>query len=73
MIRNREFQQLRVVVVGQGYVGPPLAVRAAEVGHQVVGFDVDAQRVKRLVLGESYIIPPISNSLVWHSEVFSAT
>ncbi|WP_406722894.1 nucleotide sugar dehydrogenase [Streptomyces althioticus] len=55
MIENRAFQQLRVVVVGQGYVGLPLAVRAAEVGHQVVGFDVDAQRVKRLVRGESYI------------------
>ena len=28
---------MRVVVVGQGYVGLPLAMRAAEVGHQVVG------------------------------------
>lgn len=55
MIKKRAFQQLRVVVVGQGYVGLPLAVRAAEVGHQVVGFDVDAQRVKRLTRGESYI------------------
>lgn len=55
MIEKRETQQLRVVVVGQGYVGLPLAVRAAEVGHQVVGFDVDARRVKRLMLGESYI------------------
>ncbi|MFI8090024.1 nucleotide sugar dehydrogenase [Streptomyces sp. NPDC086080] len=55
MIKTRAFQRLRVVVVGQGYVGLPLAVRAAEVGHQVVGFDVDAQRVKHLVNGESYI------------------
>lgn len=55
MIKNHECQQLNVVVVGQGYVGLPLAVRAAEVGHQVVGFDVDAQRVKRLIRGESYV------------------
>lgn len=55
MIEKRETQRLRVVVVGQGYVGLPLAVRAAEVGHQVVGFDVDARRVKRLMIGESYI------------------
>lgn len=55
MIENHETQRLRVVVVGQGYVGLPLAVRAAEVGHRVIGFDVDEQRVKRLVLGESYI------------------
>ena len=34
-------QPQRVVVVGQGYVGLPLAMRAVEVGHDVVGFDVD--------------------------------
>ena len=33
---------VRVVIAGQGYVGLPLAVRAAECGHDVVGFDVDA-------------------------------
>jgi UDP-N-acetyl-D-glucosamine dehydrogenase len=46
---------MRVVVLGQGYVGLPLAVRAAQVGHDVVGYDVDRERVKRLVAGESYI------------------
>ena len=30
-----------VVVVGQGYVGLPIAMRAVEVGHRVVGFDID--------------------------------
>jgi UDP-N-acetyl-D-glucosamine dehydrogenase len=46
---------MRVVVVGQGYVGLPLAIRAAEVGHQVVGYDVDTRRLDRLVAGESYV------------------
>ena len=46
---------MRVVVVGQGYVGLPLAVRAAQVGHDVVGFDVDQDRIKRLAAGESYV------------------
>ncbi|MFE1233003.1 nucleotide sugar dehydrogenase [Streptomyces sp. NPDC059442] len=46
---------MRVVVVGQGYVGLPLAIRAAEVGHQVIGYDVDAERVKSLTAGESYV------------------
>ncbi|MFJ6105504.1 nucleotide sugar dehydrogenase [Streptomyces sp. NPDC092359] len=55
MIRNHEPRRLRVVIVGQGYVGLPLAVRAAEMGHSVVGLDVDAGRIKRLVLGESYV------------------
>jgi len=42
-----------LVVVGQGYVGLPLAMRAVEVGWSVVGFDVDATRVKLLEAGES--------------------
>jgi UDP-N-acetyl-D-glucosamine dehydrogenase len=45
----------RLVVVGQGYVGLPLAMRAVDAGYDVVGFDVDANRVKRLNAGESYI------------------
>ncbi len=44
-----------VVVVGLGYVGLPLAMRAAQVGHRVIGFDVDTARVKLLEAGESYI------------------
>ncbi|WP_329168676.1 nucleotide sugar dehydrogenase [Streptomyces sp. NBC_01267] len=45
----------RAVVVGQGYVGLSLAVRAAESGYAVVGYDVDKERVTRLVAGDSYI------------------
>jgi UDP-N-acetyl-D-glucosamine dehydrogenase len=45
----------RVVVVGQGYVGLPLAMRAVEVGHDVVGFEIEESRTKRLELGESYV------------------
>ncbi|WP_334144972.1 nucleotide sugar dehydrogenase [Rhabdothermincola sp.] len=43
----------RLVVVGQGYVGLPLAVRAVEQGFDVVGFDVDEAKIKRLAAGES--------------------
>jgi UDP-N-acetyl-D-glucosamine dehydrogenase len=46
---------MHVVVAGQGYVGLPLAIRAAEVGHRVVGYDVDPHRVKQLAAGESYV------------------
>jgi UDP-N-acetyl-D-glucosamine dehydrogenase len=44
-----------LVVVGQGYVGLPLAVRAAEAGFEVLGFDTDETRVKRLSSGSSYV------------------
>ena len=43
----------RLVVVGQGYVGLPLAVRAVEQGFDVVGFDVDENRVKAIAAGDS--------------------
>ncbi|MFF4963696.1 nucleotide sugar dehydrogenase [Streptomyces sp. NPDC001037] len=46
---------MRVVVVGQGYVGLPLAIRAAEVGHEVIGYDVDSRRIKSLAAGESFV------------------
>jgi UDP-N-acetyl-D-glucosamine dehydrogenase len=44
-----------VVVAGLGYVGLPLAMRAVTVGHDVVGYDIDAARVKCLAAGESYV------------------
>ncbi len=45
----------RLVVVGQGYVGLPLAMRAVEVGYDVTGFEIDDHRVARLAAGDSYI------------------
>jgi len=45
----------RVIVVGQGYVGLPVAVRAAEAGFDVVGFDTDKAAVDRLTNGDSHV------------------
>ncbi|HEU5157992.1 MAG TPA: nucleotide sugar dehydrogenase [Streptosporangiaceae bacterium] len=45
----------KVVIVGQGYVGLPLAVAAARAGHTVIGYDVDTARIKQLDAGESYV------------------
>ncbi len=44
-----------MAVIGQGYVGLPLALRAVEVGYEVVGYDVDQGRVKRLQEADSYV------------------
>ncbi|MEU9980235.1 nucleotide sugar dehydrogenase [Streptomyces sp. NPDC050856] len=41
--------------MGQGYVGLPLAVRAAETGHTVVGYETATARVRRLRAGQSYV------------------
>jgi UDP-N-acetyl-D-mannosaminuronic acid dehydrogenase/UDP-N-acetyl-D-glucosamine dehydrogenase len=44
-----------LVVLGQGYVGLPLSVRAVERGYHVVGLDVDRARVADLADGHSYV------------------
>ena len=45
----------KVVVVGQGYVGLPVAMRASQVGFPVIGFEVSTERVKALQAGLSYV------------------
>jgi UDP-N-acetyl-D-glucosamine dehydrogenase len=64
-----------VVVAGQGYVGLPLAVRAAEVGHRVIGYDVDTDRIKRLTAGDSYVqdVPSSRLRAVLEAGTYSAT
>ena len=44
-----------LTVIGQGYVGLPLAMLAVEAGQHVVGIDLDASRVELLRRGESYV------------------
>jgi nucleotide sugar dehydrogenase len=45
----------RVAVVGQGYVGLPLAMRAVEAGFEVVGFDLDQRKIDGLNAGRTHI------------------
>jgi len=42
-----------VTVVGQGYVGLPIAVRAAQFGHKVIGYDIDSSKISSLKLGKT--------------------
>jgi UDP-N-acetyl-D-glucosamine dehydrogenase len=44
-----------LLVIGQGYVGLPLALAAVDVGFTVIGFDTDDDRIKRLAAGRSYV------------------
>ena len=55
--------QLVIAVVGLGYVGLPLLLRATDVGCSVIGFDVDKAKVDSLNAGRSYI-KHISNEQV---------
>jgi nucleotide sugar dehydrogenase len=55
LLSRLEERTAKVVVVGQGYVGLPLAMRAAEVGYKVVGYDVAPSRIEALRAGHSYV------------------
>ena len=52
-----KFQEKSAIVgiVGLGYVGLPLALRFAEEGFRVVGFDIDERKVQKITEGKSYI------------------
>jgi len=46
---------MSIGVVGQGYVGLPLALVFAEAGFPVLGFDVDPKKIDAIRRGETYI------------------
>ncbi|MBM6594307.1 nucleotide sugar dehydrogenase [Microvirga pudoricolor] len=48
-------RQATIGIIGLGYVGLPLALTAARVGFQVLGFDINPAYVDSLNRGESYI------------------
>ena len=50
-----ESHTARVTVIGQGYVGLPLAVEFAKAGFSVTGLDVDVDRVAALASGRSHV------------------
>ena len=63
-----------VGIVGLGYVGLPLAIRFAEVGIKVLGFDIDQAKLDAIHAGKSYI-KHIPDAVVAeaHAQGFDAT
>jgi UDP-N-acetyl-D-glucosamine dehydrogenase len=55
LLQRIDGRDAKVVVVGQGYVGLPIAMRAAELGFRVVGYDTLRERVDALRLGQSFV------------------
>jgi UDP-N-acetyl-D-glucosamine dehydrogenase len=76
--RKPEFfkgSQLKVGIIGCGYVGLPLGLRFAEAGHRVVGFDTDPVKIDNLNRGQSYIghIPSVKIQQHVRAKLFSGT
>jgi UDP-N-acetyl-D-glucosamine dehydrogenase len=56
--RKPEFfagKEIKIGIIGCGYVGLPLALRFADVGQRVTGFDTDREKITKLNAGQSYI------------------
>jgi len=72
LIRERK---AAIGIVGMGYVGLPLAVEFAKGGFPVTGFEVDAQKVRDLKAGVSYIgdVPTEEVSALVKKGLLSAT
>lgn len=55
LLQRIESGDILVGIVGLGYVGLPLAIACARVGYSVVGFDIDEEKPRYLMAGQSYI------------------
>ncbi len=63
MSATRRQLDLRVAIVGLGYVGLPLVVCFAEAGAEVIALDTDVGKVEAVRRGESYIEDVPSDAL----------
>lgn len=48
-------EKVKIAICGLGYVGLPLGIRFAESGVEVIGLDIDENKVNSLNAGKSYI------------------
>ena len=69
MTKERPAVRERIAVVGLGYVGLPVAMAFAAKFPNVLGFDIDQNKVDALMSGQSYI-KHIPQSII-HSVVTS--
>jgi len=75
LINRFEQRQAKLVIIGIGYVGLPLAVAFAEEGFETVGLDKDQQKVDAIAAQRSYIddVPSEQLAPLVASGKFSAT
>jgi UDP-N-acetyl-D-glucosamine dehydrogenase len=55
LLRRIDTHEVYIGIIGQGYVGVPLALTFADKGFRVLGLDVDAEKVAALNRGECHI------------------
>lgn len=75
IVKTIDERQYTIGIVGLGYVGIPLALASCKAHFNVVGFDIDVERVNQLNRGESFIrhIPTIAIDAAVQEKRFVAT
>jgi UDP-N-acetyl-D-glucosamine dehydrogenase len=63
LLEKIDSRQIKVGVVGLGYVGLPLAVEKAKAGFKTIGFDVQSQKVDMVNDGKNYIGDVVDDDL----------
>src|SRR5437016_10625529 len=55
LLEKLQSHRAKIGVIGLGYVGLPLVLRFGEEHFSILGFDVDAEKIRKLNAGQSYI------------------
>lgn len=63
LLKKIKCKEIKVGVVGLGYVGLPLAVEKAEAGFKTIGFDVQKEKVDMVNAGHNYIGDVVDSDL----------
>ena len=63
LLKKIESKNVKVGVIGMGYVGLPLAIEIAKSDIEVTAIDIDEVKVNTINSGTSYI-PDVSSSLL---------
>lgn len=63
LLKKISSKEIKVGVVGLGYVGLPLAVEKAKAGFKTIGFDVQEEKVKLVNEGHNYIGDVVDSDL----------
>ena len=63
LLKKIESNNVKIGVIGMGYVGLPLAIEIAKSDIEVAAIDIDEVKVNAINLGRSYV-PDVSTSLL---------
>lgn len=73
LVERIKARQVKVGVIGLGYVGLPLVIEFCRAGFQVTGFDIDPGKVRMLKEGKSYIKHIDASSFAGCADLFHPT